>query len=100
MSGTSPSLRKRGGKKETDYSSDDASSPLLAGQGGSVAPKRQSEWSYSLAMAILTVLAFVTRFWRISYPDEVIFDEVHFGKVSSNCYSATETGGLTSVALF
>ncbi|ODM19828.1 hypothetical protein SI65_04814 [Aspergillus cristatus] len=83
MSGTSPSLRKRGGKKEADYASDDASSPLLAGQGGSVAPKRQSEWSYRLAMAILTVLAFVTRFWGISYPDEVIFDEVHFGKFAS-----------------
>lgn len=83
MSGTSPSLRKRGGKKETDYSSDDASSPLLAGQGGSVAPKRQSEWSYRLVMVILTVLAFVTRLWKISYPDEVIFDEVHFGKFAS-----------------
>lgn len=87
MSGTSPSLRKRGGKKEADYASDDASSPLLAGQGGSVAPKHQSEWSYRLAMAILTVLAFITRFWGISYPNEVIFDEVHFGKVSSNADS-------------
>lgn len=75
------SLRKRGGKKEAALSPDTVSSPSVAGQGGSVAPKRQSEWNYRLAMAILTVLAFVTRFYKISYPDEVIFDEVHFGKV-------------------
>lgn len=73
------SLRKRGGKKETVV--DNASSPSVAGQGGSVAAKPQSEWNYRLAMAILTVLAFITRFYKISYPDEVIFDEVHFGKV-------------------
>lgn len=72
------SLRKRGGKKEAGV---DNASPSVAGQGGSVAPKPQSEWNYRLAMAILTVLAFVTRFYKISYPDEVIFDEVHFGKV-------------------
>lgn len=78
MSTSSPSLRKRGGKKEDD------SSPSLAGQGGSpVAPKPQSEWKYRLAAAILTLLAFITRFYKISYPAEVIFDEVHFGKVCS-----------------
>lgn len=73
------SLRKRGGKKEAVV--DNASSPSVAGQGGSEAPKPQSEWNYRLAMAILTVLAFITRFYKISYPAEVIFDEVHFGKV-------------------
>lgn len=73
------SLRKRSGKKEAVV--DNGSSPSVAGQGGSVAPKPQSEWNYRLAMAVLTVLAFVTRFYKISYPDEVIFDEVHFGKV-------------------
>lgn len=36
---------------------------------------------YKIALAIITVLAFVTRFWGISHPDEVVFDEVHFGKV-------------------
>ena len=75
------SLRKRGGKKEAALSPDTVSSPSVAGQGGSVAPKRQSQWNYRLAMAVLTVLAFITRFYKISYPDEVIFDEVHFGKV-------------------
>ena len=40
-----------------------------------------SEWDYKLALAIITVLAFVTRFWGIGHPNEVVFDEVHFGKV-------------------
>ena len=39
------------------------------------------EWDYKLAIAVMTVLAFVTRFWGIRHPDQVVFDEVHFGKV-------------------
>lgn len=39
------------------------------------------EWDYRAAIAVLTVAAFVTRFWGISHPNEVVFDEVHFGKV-------------------
>ena len=40
------------------------------------------DWDYKLAFAIITGLAFLTRFWGISHPNEVVFDEVHFGKVS------------------
>lgn len=40
-----------------------------------------SEPVYWATFAIITVLAFVTRFWGISHPNEVVFDEVHFGKV-------------------
>ena len=40
-----------------------------------------SEWDYKLALAAITSLAFVTRFWGIGHPNEVVFDEVHFGKV-------------------
>jgi dolichyl-phosphate-mannose-protein mannosyltransferase len=43
--------------------------------------KSGSEWDYRLAITIITILAFVTRFWGISHPNEVVFDEVHFGKV-------------------
>lgn len=39
------------------------------------------EWDYRIALSIITVLAFITRFWGISHPNEVVFDEVHFGKV-------------------
>ncbi len=40
-----------------------------------------SEWNYKVALAIITVLAFVTRFYGIKHPNQVVFDEVHFGKV-------------------
>lgn len=40
-----------------------------------------SEWDYKLAIAVMTALAFITRFWGIRHPDQVVFDEVHFGKV-------------------
>jgi dolichyl-phosphate-mannose-protein mannosyltransferase len=39
------------------------------------------EWDYRIAITVITFLAFVTRFWGISHPNEVVFDEVHFGKV-------------------
>lgn len=40
---------------------------------------------YKIAFALITILAFVTRFWGISHPNEVVFDEVHFGKVRNYC---------------
>jgi dolichyl-phosphate-mannose-protein mannosyltransferase len=40
------------------------------------------EWDYKLALTVITILAFITRFWGISHPNQVVFDEVHFGKVS------------------
>ena len=43
--------------------------------------KSSSQWDYKLAISIITLLAFATRFWGISHPNEVVFDEVHFGKV-------------------
>ena len=42
-----------------------------------------SEWDYKLALAVITAVAFVTRFWGIGHPNEVVFDEVHFGKVGN-----------------
>ena len=44
------------------------------------------EWDYRAALAVITVLAFITRFWGISHPNEVVFDEVHFGKVRKQVY--------------
>lgn len=41
----------------------------------------KSEWDYKVALLVITILAFVTRFWGINHPNEVVFDEVHFGKV-------------------
>ena len=41
----------------------------------------EKERDYQIGFVITTILAFVTRFWGISHPNEVVFDEVHFGKV-------------------
>ena len=40
-----------------------------------------SELDHKIALFFMTALAFITRFWGISHPNEVVFDEVHFGKV-------------------
>ncbi|EAQ92540.1 conserved hypothetical protein [Chaetomium globosum CBS 148.51] len=40
-----------------------------------------SERDFQAVFVIITALAFVTRFWGISHPNEVVFDEVHFGKL-------------------
>ncbi|KAH7358777.1 dolichyl-phosphate-mannose-protein mannosyltransferase [Plectosphaerella cucumerina] len=46
-------------------------------------PKKESDLEYRIGLVVTTVLAFVTRFWGISHPNEVVFDEVHFGKFAS-----------------
>lgn len=61
-----------------------------------VAARKRPEWDFRLALTVITGLAFLTRFWGISHPNEVVFDEVHFGKVSSSflfihCRSDTRT---------
>ncbi|CAA9964416.1 hypothetical protein PTNB73_05603 [Pyrenophora teres f. teres] len=47
------------------------------------AAQQGGEWDYKLAIVVMTVLAFITRFWGIRHPDQVVFDEVHFGKFAS-----------------
>lgn len=90
MASPSPagSVRHRGpaaaSKKEKSPSAATLAVPadkgLVKANKGKAAPA--SEWDYKLALVIITVLAFATRFWGISHPNEVVFDEVHFGKVS------------------
>ncbi|KAI0464758.1 hypothetical protein LJB42_002383 [Komagataella kurtzmanii] len=38
---------------------------------------------YTVGLLLVTITAFCTRFYAINYPDEVVFDEVHFGKFAS-----------------
>lgn len=87
MSSPPPSLRQRSTKKAdsaivTDEklraATDDLSKAKI-----DAAVVRPSQLSHKIWLAIVTVLAFVTRFKGITYPDSVVFDEVHFGKVSS-----------------
>ncbi|KAH0096519.1 dolichyl-phosphate-mannose--protein mannosyltransferase, partial [Aureobasidium melanogenum] len=42
-----------------------------------------NDWDYKLALAVITLLAFATRFYAIAHPNQVVFDEVHFGKFAS-----------------
>ncbi|RMZ33070.1 hypothetical protein D0859_02794 [Hortaea werneckii] len=43
----------------------------------------KSDWDFKVALGVITALAFLTRFWGITHPDQVVFDEVHFGKFAS-----------------
>lgn len=45
--------------------------------------KPDSDAQYGLWMTIVTVVAFAVRFYKIWFPKEVVFDEVHFGKFAS-----------------
>lgn len=89
MSSPTNSVRQRGAAKDkkrgTTPQPDGHANGSVNGnlesikQGAKEAVK--SEWDYKLALSVITSLAFVTRFWGISHPDQVVFDEVHFGKV-------------------
>ena len=77
-------LRQRGGKRgatdaETTPSVD--ADEVINQLKGAAKETVQREWDYKLALAVITVLEFITRFWGISHPNQVVFDEVHFGKV-------------------
>lgn len=79
-------VRQRGGKKgvtDPDASTriHDAADDAVNQFKGNTKEPVQKEWDYKLALAVITVLAFITRFWGISHPNQVVFDEVHFGKV-------------------
>lgn len=78
------SLRRRKGAAETASEPEPEDNKLAK-----AAQKKTSvdkEIDYKIVLAIITVLAFVTRFWGISHPNEVVFDEVHFGKVRCPCH--------------
>ncbi|KAL5615655.1 hypothetical protein BROUX41_005692 [Berkeleyomyces rouxiae] len=45
--------------------------------------KGKCEVAHWVTFSLMTLMAFGTRFWGISHPDEVVFDEVHFGKFAS-----------------
>ncbi|PPQ73570.1 hypothetical protein CVT26_010371 [Gymnopilus dilepis] len=44
----------------------------------------ESQKGSLIVVSILTVLAFALRFYKINHPDQVVFDEVHFGKFTSH----------------
>ncbi len=82
------SLRQRNvaGSKKKDKdgaaaATSDAELDVLVNAKKVSAKSNGSERDYKIGLVFITALAFVTRFWGIHHPNEVVFDEVHFGKV-------------------
>ena len=83
---SSPTVRQRGQKDKKPLTSGSISPKPDADLNGILKDTNlpavvTSEWDYKLALGVITLLAFITRFWGIGHPNEVVFDEVHFGKV-------------------
>ena len=79
-------VRQRGGKRtatDAETTPNVDADEIISQFKGVAKETVQREWDYKLALAVITVLAFITRFWGISHPNQVVFDEVHFGKVRS-----------------
>jgi len=77
---SAPGVRQRGGqasKKQSTTTPQPRSDEVIE----SLRRTATSQWDYKAALTVITVLAFITRFWGIGHPNEVVFDEVHFGKV-------------------
>ncbi|KIX92127.1 uncharacterized protein Z520_12120 [Fonsecaea multimorphosa CBS 102226] len=84
MSSPNSTLRHRGPKeKNKAVVSGDKDDAVLNDALQNAQKSVFNEWEYKLALGIITTLAFVTRFFGISHPNEVVFDEVHFGKFAS-----------------
>ncbi|KAJ9637607.1 Dolichyl-phosphate-mannose--protein mannosyltransferase 4 [Knufia peltigerae] len=84
MATPNASLRQRGGKEKNKAFADEDHDEHIFSQAYADVQKRASkQWDYKLALGVITLLAFATRFFGISHPNEVVFDEVHFGKFAS-----------------
>ncbi|KIW20409.1 hypothetical protein PV08_00984 [Exophiala spinifera] len=84
MTSHNASLRQRGGKEKNKITVDEDSDEKLFAQAyADVQNQTSMQWDYKLALGVITLLAFATRFFGISHPNEVVFDEVHFGKFAS-----------------
>ncbi|KAE9979760.1 hypothetical protein BLS_007090 [Venturia inaequalis] len=84
-------VRLRGQKKSktattsptVDKTSDSEGDTIIHSLRTQISPKESSSWDFKLALVVVTFLAFVTRFYGIRHPNQVVFDEVHFGKFAS-----------------
>jgi dolichyl-phosphate-mannose-protein mannosyltransferase len=83
MATSNSTIRQRGGQKEKKQMNGkaDQAEEYLDTVIESSKKAVTSEWDYKLGLLVTTILSFITRFWGISHPNEVVFDEVHFGKV-------------------
>ena len=97
MSTASPSVKQRKKNKATTSTPDGVTNgnveAYLEKAQAKVETAVKSEWEFKLALGVITILAFVTRFYGISHPNQVVFDEVHFGKVGSQWKSCIARAG-------
>lgn len=104
MSTPNSSLRHKGGQKDkvkANGKSADQVDELLNSAIETNKEVATTQWEYKLALVIITVLSFITRFWGISHPNEVVFDEVHFGKVASTSpHSPQHANGFLQFASY
>lgn len=85
----SPGVRQRAPKKKLVSSSIGGGSgsedePVVKAEARDVpilVSKPSRQLGHKLALFVVTIAAFITRFWKINHPNQVVFDEVHFGKV-------------------
>ncbi|KAI9681215.1 MAG: hypothetical protein M1817_002497 [Caeruleum heppii] len=85
---TPSTLRQRGSAPQKKSANKDSSHGQLQNDALDILaranpPTARNQWDYQLALLVITILAFATRFYGISHPNEVVFDEVHFGKFAS-----------------
>ncbi|KAH7328709.1 mannosyltransferase PMTI [Stachybotrys elegans] len=79
------SLRQRNPPKEAAKPSTFDPEPELDKLAKAAAQRNAAgnEIEFQIGFAVMTLLGFITRFWGINHPNEVVFDEVHFGKFAS-----------------
>ncbi|KAG7192831.1 Dolichyl-phosphate-mannose--protein mannosyltransferase 4 [Scheffersomyces spartinae] len=87
---SSQSLRKRTGKRtqgsvaaSSKNSEVDLDEKFLNSTIGTTKVAKDPQQNYWIALAVVTLCAIYTRFGKIGTPDQVVFDEVHFGKFAS-----------------
>lgn len=78
----SQTLKKRG-KKQAGTSPVPEPEKIVIADAKVVAPQRDPETHYWIALGVVTAVAAFVRFRILGYPDKVVFDEVHFGKFAS-----------------
>lgn len=79
MASTGNELRQR--KKKSQANLKEKANDEVAK--GKAFEKKNGLDRFKVANAVLTVVAFMTRFYLLNHPNQVVFDEVHFGKFAS-----------------
>ncbi|KAK9238939.1 Dolichyl-phosphate-mannose-protein mannosyltransferase-domain-containing protein [Lipomyces kononenkoae] len=70
--------------KADEIIDDSSNGPIyLVAKPLTIAEARKEERYYNFALFMVTILSFWTRFYMLYHPDQVVFDEVHFGKFAS-----------------